>query len=282
VEYKGSQGSLESLAEDVEQAASAFWNTGGGLFVAGVNGRGEPDGGINSRVGRQPIRDWIDQAIRRVEPRWRYAVGVIEGPSTEVRIESGKAVVAVGFAESLRAPHMASDGRCYIRAGAHTEKAPRFIVESLRGSAKPLLNLTTRLTARIPDRGRPSVAYLKIELYIKNDGGAVARFPCLTIATPTGPPVIKIESGLGSSALPKGTAPIGWWKRAAGRVDHIHYPEDIHYAGHLTFHIDRDTFDPDSDPIQFRWTTSTANGPPNEGELLIPTRDILLVVEALV
>src|SRR5689334_9048468 len=73
-EYKASATKDTELADKITRAASGFWNSGGGLFVAGVTSIGEPDGGIALTVGRQSRRDWIDQAISRVSPRARYAI----------------------------------------------------------------------------------------------------------------------------------------------------------------------------------------------------------------
>src|SRR5271163_4647353 len=68
-EYKSSLTKDSDIAEKIARAASGFWNSGGGLFVAGVNGKGQPDAGIAVTVGRQSRRDWIDQTISRVLPR---------------------------------------------------------------------------------------------------------------------------------------------------------------------------------------------------------------------
>src|SRR4051794_33270887 len=60
-EYKASSTRDNELADKIARAASGFWNSGGGLFVAGVTGDGQPDGGVSLTVGRQSRRDWIDQ-----------------------------------------------------------------------------------------------------------------------------------------------------------------------------------------------------------------------------
>jgi hypothetical protein len=139
-EYKSSSTKDNDLAEKIARAASGFWNSGGGLFAAGVNGNGQPDSGISLAVGRQSRRDWVDQAISRVTPRGSYVVQCVEGRGAGTNIIPGNAVVLIGFAQSDVGPHMAPDNRYYIRAGAHTVQANHFHVESIwarRHFAKP-------------------------------------------------------------------------------------------------------------------------------------------------
>lgn len=146
-EYKSSRSSLRDVKEELGVAASAFWNTGGGLFVAGVNASGQPDGGIDGAAGRTPLRDWTDQVLVNVSPRGAYRVVVMPGPLATVNIAEGKAVLVVGFGESHLGAHMAPDGKYYIRAGAHSVPAPHFIVEALfarRGLAQPVVRATFR------------------------------------------------------------------------------------------------------------------------------------------
>lgn len=146
-EYKSSSAKDSELAEKINRTASGFWNSGGGLFIAGVDSQGKPDGGLSLNVGRQARRDWIDQAISRVTPRGFYVVHSIEDNGAGLNIESGKAVFLIGFCESEVAPHMAPDNRYYIRAGAHTISANHFIVEAIharRGLRNPLLRHVIR------------------------------------------------------------------------------------------------------------------------------------------
>jgi predicted HTH transcriptional regulator len=80
-EYKSSAIKNEGLGDKIAKAASGFWNSGGGLFVVGVDGNGQPDGGISLSVGqkgRQSRRDWIDQVILQVTPKFAYVVHSIE------------------------------------------------------------------------------------------------------------------------------------------------------------------------------------------------------------
>jgi len=142
-EYKSSAiKNDKELGDKIVKAASGFWNSGGGLFVAGVDGNGQSDGGISLNVGQQSRRDWIDQVISQVTPKSAYAVHSIEDNGCGCNIEPGKGVFLIGFGESEIGPHMANDHRYYIRAGAHTVPANHFIVEAIharRGLRTPLL-----------------------------------------------------------------------------------------------------------------------------------------------
>jgi hypothetical protein len=130
-EYKSALTRDNDLAEKIGKAASAFWNSGGGLFAAGVNGLGKPDGGITSTVGRQPRREWIDQAVARVSPLGRHFVHLVEDKGSCPNIKPRCAVALIAFSRSESGPHWAPDSRCYIRAGAHTEAARPLLVEGM-------------------------------------------------------------------------------------------------------------------------------------------------------
>lgn len=126
-EYKSSKIDITSLPDKIGKAASAFWNSGGGLFVIGVDDNGNPNGGISTMRGSTPIKDWIDQILlSKVEPQAIYKVHTID-ISTD-----GKAIILVAFAPSEIGPHMASDKKYYIRAGSLSVPASHFIVESIR------------------------------------------------------------------------------------------------------------------------------------------------------
>jgi Putative DNA-binding domain len=148
-EFKSSLTGDGKLQTIIQKAASGFWNSGGGYFIAGVDDKtGQPDGGISTTVGRTPRRDWIDRAISAVAPPYPngYEIQEITAGSAGLRIDSGKAVYVVGFAASEFAPHM-GDGSYYIRAGAHTDPAPHFLVEALfarRGKRQPQLRVQVR------------------------------------------------------------------------------------------------------------------------------------------
>jgi hypothetical protein len=147
-EFKSSATPDQPLATKLQKAASGFWNSGGGFFIAGVDGSGRPDGGIANTVGRQSRRDWVDQVIATVDPRGSYGVATIGSTSGGLNIAQGNVVLVVGFAPSYSGPHMAPDGRYYTRTGAHTEPARHFIVEAIRarrGLAEPMLRHVLRI-----------------------------------------------------------------------------------------------------------------------------------------
>ena len=146
-EYKSSATPLPKLKEKISRAASAFANSGGGCFIAGVAGNGTPDGGLPALVGRQSLRDWVDQAVATVSPRVGYDVRLFEDNGGKGQLSSGNVILAITFFPSESAPHMAEDKKYYIRAGAHSVPASHFMVESLwarRGSSKPLLSHAVR------------------------------------------------------------------------------------------------------------------------------------------
>lgn len=126
-EFKGGATPEKELAEKIARAASAFWNSGGGRFVIGVDGSGTPDEGALLHVGRQSRRDWIDQAVARVTPVGSYSVEI-----EAVEVTTDRGIVAVTFNRSVLGPHMAPDNRYYVRGGAHTVPATHFIVEAIR------------------------------------------------------------------------------------------------------------------------------------------------------
>jgi hypothetical protein len=180
-EYKSARISASDLRKELGLAGSAFWNTGGGMLVVGVDGSGRADGGVEVAVGRQPLRDWVDQCCADVAPRAEYRVGIITDPT--LGLGTDRCILVVGFGESHAAPHMAPDHRYYIRAGAHTAPAPHFVVEALlarRGLSQPVL--------RPMLRHKPGVGYV-IQLGIV----AASNTPAVdvTIQLPQPPPFLS-------------------------------------------------------------------------------------------
>lgn len=147
-EFK-SNGSLHNdLKKKLSCAVSGFANSGGGYFIAGVDGNGEADGGLTLKIGRQDLRDWVDQVVNQVEPVPRYDIKLIYDPMGRGTIHPNSAVLVVGIHESYTGPHMAPDNHYYIRAGAHTVKAKHFIVDAIwakRHFSKPRLKHLFRL-----------------------------------------------------------------------------------------------------------------------------------------
>ena len=147
-EYKSSLISVERLKKEITIAASAFWNTGGGLFIAGIDDYGHIDGGIPMVVGSQKVRDWADQILAHVEPTGPYAINIIEPGSEESPIKPDHVVLVIAFGESASAPHMAPDYRYYVRAGTHSLPAGHYLVEAIRSRRnlnQPLLRGLLRL-----------------------------------------------------------------------------------------------------------------------------------------
>ena len=145
-EFKSSQTPLNELKKKLARAVSGFANSGGGWFVAGVNDAGDADGGFVKKIGQTDVRDWIDQVVHAVEPTPNYDVELIDDPAGRGTIHTGHVVIAVQILGSERGPHMSTDNRYYIRAGAHTVPARHFIVEAIwarRHLSKPrLVHLT--------------------------------------------------------------------------------------------------------------------------------------------
>jgi hypothetical protein len=142
VEFKSSATPITALSKKLGCAVSGFANSGGGLFVAGVDKTGNADGGFSTKVGGQDMRDWIDQVVHQVQPTPAYEVKLLDDAKGRGSINANAAVVVVRIAESQSGPHMAPDYRYYIRAGAHTVSARHFLVEAIwarRHFTKPQL-----------------------------------------------------------------------------------------------------------------------------------------------
>ncbi len=147
-EFKSSMTSLTGLREKLPVAVSAFGNSGGGYFIAGVDGSGNADGGLPKQNANQDLRDWADQVIHRVSPTPLYDIKLLDEPKGRGWIRSDHCVLVVAVSESASAPHMAPDNRYYIRAGAHTVAARHFITDAIwakRHFLKPRLTHVFRL-----------------------------------------------------------------------------------------------------------------------------------------
>ncbi len=133
-EYKSSRIWKEKgkeLKRKLAVAASAFWNSGGGVFVAGIDDSGKIDGGIPEYVGRQKLRDWVDQVLASVEPAGLSAVATIEKEADGSAIDEGHVVLVVSFAPSSTGPHMGPERKYYARAGAHSGEIGHFLIEAI-------------------------------------------------------------------------------------------------------------------------------------------------------
>ena len=147
-EYKSSLISDKDLKREIGNAASAFLNSGGGVFIAGVDDKtGKADGGITLNCGKQSRNDWVDQILAEMEPPGQYFTKVIHPESRSPLIKPGNIILVISFPRSHLAPHMSPDHRYYIRAGASTKPAGHFLVEAMRayrGLVHPSIKATFR------------------------------------------------------------------------------------------------------------------------------------------
>jgi hypothetical protein len=141
-EFKSSATPPNELKKKLDRAASGFANAGGGCFIYGVDDNGDPDGGSNPTVGKQDLRDWLDQIVARVTPPPSYDIRIYDDSEGRGTLDSGNVIAAVSIHPSDTGPHQASDNKYYIRAGAHTLPAGHYLVEALwarRYAQKPVL-----------------------------------------------------------------------------------------------------------------------------------------------
>ena len=147
-EFKSSSTPYDGLKKKLSCAVSGFANSGGGYFLVGVDGNGEADGGLPLKIGKQDLRDWVDQVVKQVQPVPRYDIKLIYDSMGRGTIHPSSVVLLVSIHESYIGPHMAPDYHYYIRAGAHTEKASHLIVDAIwakRHFSKPRLTHLFRL-----------------------------------------------------------------------------------------------------------------------------------------
>lgn len=165
IEYKSSKVPLDKLKDKISVAASAFWNSGGGIFIAGVDDVGKIDGGVVLTFGRQKIRDWADQVIASVEPQGEYIIQVIEKSDPKSSIQNDHGILVIGFRESYNGPHMAPDRKYYGRIGAHTGPLSHFLVEAVR-ARRGLNNPKLRGVLRPNDRKSNTIELVVVALNI--------------------------------------------------------------------------------------------------------------------
>lgn len=141
------------LHAKIVKTASAFWNTGGGILVVGVDDAGQVDGGIPAMMGKQKLRDWVDMVLNSVDPVGPYSVRTVRPDMHNTCINPEHVVLVVAFGESFDLPHMAPDRRYYVRAGAHSNPANHYLVEAIRarrGLRRPLLRAMLRENPQKP------------------------------------------------------------------------------------------------------------------------------------
>jgi Putative DNA-binding domain len=139
---------FNDLGKKLSCAVSGFANSGGGCFIAGVDDSGNADDGIPLKIGKQDLRDWVDNIVHQVEPCPRYNIKLLQNSCGRGIIKPDSAILMVLIYESYFGPHMAPDYHYYIRAGAHTVKARHFIVDAIwakRNFSRPQLTHLLRL-----------------------------------------------------------------------------------------------------------------------------------------
>lgn len=137
LEYKreldGSDKSKRTLLEEV----AGFANTDGGYLIYGVE---EHDGkptticGTVSKIGNQPIEDWInDVLISDFDERVRYEI------TPPMSLQDGRVVLVLHIPESLRKPHMITyegRNRYYTRHNRTTLPARHSEVRDMFGASR--------------------------------------------------------------------------------------------------------------------------------------------------
>jgi predicted HTH transcriptional regulator len=117
-EFKSSLMQSGEINKEVNHAASAFANSGGGCFIWGVDDKtGDPHGGVSPNVNRTELRTWIDRIVHNVSPPPKYDLEIYTNNEGRGRLDPGNVIAAVSIHGSNSGPHMAKDNRYYIRAG---------------------------------------------------------------------------------------------------------------------------------------------------------------------
>jgi hypothetical protein len=167
-EFKSSLSEDDDLGPAIRKAASAFWNSGGGVLVIGVDDKGKIDGGISEAVGKQTREDWIHRAISKVSHQGQYHLKLISGKNNSSSIRPNHLVTVIAFEESPLPPHMA-DGTYYTRAGTHSDPASHFIVEALfakRSVQSPVIRAVLINSER-------KTAVIELAVLVVNDSAAL-------------------------------------------------------------------------------------------------------------
>lgn len=150
-EYKGGKIKIGDLEKHITTAASAFWNTGGGILCIGIDNKtANIDGGLPLNIVGRDLYEWVDQLLDRVKPRWSYARRLIRRENDDSLIAEGNGVLILSFPPSPVAPHMASDNKYYIRANGRKAPADHYLVEAIRARQlvqKPVFSALLRFSS---------------------------------------------------------------------------------------------------------------------------------------
>lgn len=136
VEYKRTLPNAQSIAKSI----SALANTYGGWVFYGIAEESKQ----NSVAGEFPGIDAseVDGALQTIRqsvsglmnPACHYEVSAVYGPSDELPLEAGRAVICITVPQSLEAPHVHKTGRIYRRVADGSEPVPeddRFMIEKM-------------------------------------------------------------------------------------------------------------------------------------------------------
>jgi hypothetical protein len=244
LEFKNVKGASFNSSDDKRnyaKALSGFANSSGGLIIWGVDARKGPND--------------VDcaQLINEIEPvgqlvaRLNELTGLSVTPAIDgvqhraIEMTKNKGVVLSLVPESDVGPHMAKAGedRYYKRSGDSFYRLEHFDIADMFGRrAHPVLGLRRQWDVRFyQSGGGAAVAALRVGVIIENHGRGLARFPAVTLGTPSWRASDWLGKNGGRLDLPLVRAPEGWWLRYAGGADVVIYPQDEFQVASVTFHI---------------------------------------------
>ena len=126
------------LVEEIAKQVSAFSNSGSGFLVVGIDNKGAFDDGVSEHIGRQTVKDWVEQQIPMLteSPIDRCEARFLQ-VANHHKPDFGVLVIHVPL--SPNRPHWVRGVRdiAYIRAGGH----------SLPMSHRTLLDIASRTDA---------------------------------------------------------------------------------------------------------------------------------------
>ena len=164
-------------AVGMAKALSAFANTYGGWLFFGIKERSKDDPaagefcGLSDRdvdVAQQRLRQ---SAAGHLNPTPYFRTKVLRGPSVDIGLAEGAAVVVVEIPQSPTAPHIHRDGRIYRRVADGSEPKPetdRFILDQLWRRAEPIREMTREWIERDPEfsKAEDEAPYLRLLLCV--------------------------------------------------------------------------------------------------------------------
>ena len=145
------------LKEEIAKQVCAFANSGGGFLIFGIDKNGNLDGGVETKVGKLPVKEWVEAEIPTlVLPATHGCEARLIVRPQHHAPDRGVLVISIPLSD-LR-PHwvpgkpQGSPDQSYIRAGEHSRPmglqtfldisnrndAPRVAIESLAGATGPV------------------------------------------------------------------------------------------------------------------------------------------------